>query len=222
VRPLAANKKSQGAALKKQSLVTYSNPNSVISDQFRTIRANLHFLTKESTCKLFLITSPEKGEGKSTIAANLAISMAQQKERILLIDANLREPAMQDIFNIPNNSGLTDILATEEPFEEVVHQTRIENLDILTSGSVLSHFVELLGNQKMKNLLTKLSACYDAILIDAPSVLTSPETRVLSTYSEGVILSLKRGKTEIEKIEEAKRVLDIAEAKLVGVVMNEK
>ncbi|MGZ0876507.1 CpsD/CapB family tyrosine-protein kinase [Priestia megaterium] len=219
---MAANKKSQGAALKKQSLVTYSNPNSVISDQFRTIRANLHFLTKESACKLFLITSPEKGEGKSTIAANLAISMAQQKERILLIDANLREPAMQDIFNISNNSGLTDILATEEPFEEVVHQTRIENLDILTSGSVLSHFVELLGNQKMKNLLTKLSACYDAILIDAPSVLTSPETRVLSTYCEGVVLILKRGKTEIEKIEEAKRVLDIAEARLVGVIVNEK
>lgn len=67
-----------------------------------------------------------------------------------------------------------------------------------------------------------MSACYDTILIDGPSVLTSPETRVLSTYSEGVILILKRGKTEIEKIEEAKRVLDIAEAKLVGVVMNEK
>ncbi|MFP7735330.1 CpsD/CapB family tyrosine-protein kinase [Priestia aryabhattai] len=219
---MAANKKSQGKALKKLILLTHSHPNSIVSDQFRTIRANLHFLTKEKTCKLILITSPETGEGKSTTAANLAVSMAQQKERILLIDANLRDPAIPDIFNIPNNGGLTDILIDEESFEEVVHQNRIENLDILTSGSVLSHFVELLGNQKMKNLLTTLSAFYDTILIDAPSVLTSPETRVLSTYCEGVILILKRGKTKIEKIEEAKRVLDIAEAKLVGVVMNEK
>ncbi|MED4141586.1 CpsD/CapB family tyrosine-protein kinase [Priestia megaterium] len=219
---MAANKRSQGAALKKQTLVTYSNPNSVISDQFRTIRANLHFLTKENTSKLFLITSPKEGEGKSTMAANLAVSMAQQKDKVLLIDANLREPVIHDIFNIQNTGGLTGVLENEVTFEEAVYQTRIENLDILTSGAALSNFVELLGNQKMKNLLTTLSACYDTILIDGPSVLTSPETRVLSTYSEGVILILKRGKTEIEKIEEAKRVLDIAEAKLVGVVMNEK
>ncbi|MBY0061792.1 MULTISPECIES: CpsD/CapB family tyrosine-protein kinase [Priestia] len=219
---MAANKKSQEKALKKPILLTDSAPSSIVSDQFRTIRANLYFLTKKSKDDLFLITSPGTGEGKSTMAANLAVSMAQQKEKILLIDANLRNPAIQDIFNIPNNSGLTDILVDEESFEEVVHQTRIENLDILTSGSVLSHFVELLGSQKMKNLLVKLSDCYDTILIDSPSVLTSPETRVLSTYCEGVILTLNRGKTEIEKIEEAKRVLDIAEAKLVGVVMNEK
>ncbi|MED3939505.1 CpsD/CapB family tyrosine-protein kinase [Priestia megaterium] len=219
---MAANKKSQGTALKKQSLITHSNPNSIISDQFRTIRANLHFLTKESSCKLFLITSPEKGEGKSTIAANLAISIAQQKERILLIDANLRKPVIHDIFNIQNTGGLTGVLENEVTFEEAVYQTRIENLDILTSGAALSNFVELLSNEKMESLLTRFAACYDAVLIDSPAVLTSPETRVLSTYCEGVILILKRGITKIEKIEEAKRVLDITEAKLVGAVMNEK
>ncbi|PFP18304.1 tyrosine protein kinase [Priestia megaterium] len=219
---MAANKRSQGAALKKQSLVTYSNPNSVISDQFRTIRANLHFLTKESTSKLFLITSPKEGEGKSTMAANLAVSMAQQKDKVLLIDANLRKPIIHDIFNIQNTGGLTGVLENEVTFEEAVYQTRIENLDILTSGAAFSNFVELLGNEKMESLLTRFAACYDAVLIDSPAVLTSPETRVLSTYCEEVVLILKRGKTEIEKIEEAKRVLDIAEAKLVGVIVNEK
>ncbi|PGA19889.1 tyrosine protein kinase [Priestia aryabhattai] len=208
--------------LKTPILFTHFHPNSIISDQFRAIKANLHFLTKEKTCKLILITSPEKGEGKSTTAANLAVSMAQKEGKIILIDANLRNPAIQDIFNVPNNRGLIDILKTEESFEEVVHQTRIENLDVLTSGSSLSHFVELLGTNTMQNLLTKLSACYDTILIDSSSLLTSPETRVLSTYCDGVILILKREKTKVEKIEETKRVLDIAEAKLVGVVMHEK
>ncbi|MEJ9305999.1 CpsD/CapB family tyrosine-protein kinase [Priestia megaterium] len=219
---MAANKRSQGAALKKQSLVTYSNPNSVISDQFRTIRANLHFLTKESISKLFLITSPKEGEGKSTMAANLAVSMAQQKDKVLLIDANLRKPVIHDIFNIQNTGGLTGVLENEVTFEEAVYQTRIDNLDILTSGAALSNFVELLGNEKMESLLTRFADCYDAVLIDSPAVLASPETRVLSTYCEGVVLILKRGKTEIEKIEEAKRVLDIAEARLVGVIVNEK
>ncbi|MED3960180.1 MULTISPECIES: CpsD/CapB family tyrosine-protein kinase [Priestia] len=219
---MAANKNSQVKMLKTPILFTHFHPNSIISDQFRAIKANLHFLTKEKTCKLILITSPEKGEGKSTTAANLAVSMAQQEGKIILIDANLRNPAIQDIFNVPNNRGLIDILKTEESFEEVVHQTRIENLDVLTSGSSLSHFVELLGTNTMQNLLTKLSACYDTILIDSSSLLTSPETRVLSTYCDGVILILKREKTKVEKIEETKRVLDIAEAKLVGVVMHEK
>ncbi|MED3951879.1 CpsD/CapB family tyrosine-protein kinase [Priestia aryabhattai] len=219
---MAANKNSQVKMLKTPILFTHFHPNSIISDQFRAIKANLHFLTKEKTCKLILITSPEKGEGKSTTAANLAVSMAQKEGKIILIDANLRNPAIQDIFNVPNNRGLIDILKTEESFEEVVHQTRIENLDVLTSGSSLSHFVELLGTNTMQNLLTKLSACYDTILIDSSSLLTSPETRVLSTYCDGVILILKREKTKVEKIEETKRVLDIAEAKLVGVVMHEK
>ncbi|MBK0292103.1 polysaccharide biosynthesis tyrosine autokinase [Priestia aryabhattai] len=208
--------------MKTPILFTHSHPNSIISDQFRAIRANVHFLTKEKTCKLFLITSPETGEGKSTMAANLAVSMAQKKEKILLIDANLRDPAIQDIFDIPNNGGLIDILESEEPFEEVVHQTRIENLDILTCGSFSIHFGELLGNKKMKNLLAKLSACYDVVLIDSPSVLMSPETSLLSTYCDGVILILKRGNTKVEKIKEAKKVLDIAGAKIVGAVMNEK
>ncbi len=219
MRPLAVSKKSK---VKTPILFTHSHPNSIISDQFRAIRANVHFLTKEKTCKLFLITSPETGEGKSTTAANLAVSMAQKKEKILLIDANLRDPAIQDIFDIPNNGGLIDILESEEPFEEVVHQTRVENLDILTCGSFSKHFGELLGNKKMKNLLAKLSARYDVVLIDSPSVLMSPETSLLSTYCDGVILILKRGNTKVEKIKEAKKVLDIAGAKIVGAVMNEK
>ncbi|MBY0007057.1 tyrosine protein kinase [Priestia aryabhattai] len=219
---MAVSKKSKVKTMKTPILFTHSHPNSIISDQFRAIRANVHFLTKEKTCKLFLITSPETGEGKSTTAANLAVSMAQKKEKILLIDANLRDPAIQDIFDISNNGGLIDILESEEPFEEVVHQTRIENLDILTCGSFSTHFGELLGNKKMKNLLAKLSACYNVVLIDSPSVLMSPETSLLSTYCDGVILILKRGNTKVEKIKEAKKVLDIAGAKIVGAVMNEK
>jgi len=219
---LALSKRSEGATLKKRNLITHSNPNSMISDQFRTIRTNLQFLTKESKNRLFLITSPEAGEGKSTAAANLAVSMAQQKEKVLLIDANLREPVIHAIFKISNNTGLTDVLMNEETFEEAIYQTRIENLDILTSGSTSPIPVELLGNEKMPGLLNKLANSYDVVLIDSPSILKFPETRLLATRCDGVVLVLSQGKTQLEKITETKRVLELADAKLVGAIMNEK
>src|SRR5690625_4075594 len=94
----------------RKKLITFSGPDSVISDQFRMIRTNIKFLPGERENKVFLMTSPSNKEGKSTIVANLALSMAQQNEKILLIDANLKSPAIHHIFDIPSRIGLADIL----------------------------------------------------------------------------------------------------------------
>src|SRR5699024_1028423 len=95
---------------KQKNLITYSNPESIVSNQFRTIRTNIKFLTGETDSRVFLITSPGPGEGKSTTIANLAVSLAQQKEKVLLIDTNLREPVIDSLFKVSNRLGLTDIL----------------------------------------------------------------------------------------------------------------
>src|SRR5699024_5192204 len=118
-----------------KNLITYFNSDSIISDQFRTIRTNIKFLPGKRSNRIFLITSPSKGEGKTTTTANLAVSMAQQKENILLIDANLRGSSIHSMFEISNQFGLTDILTKKATFAEVVHKTGIGNLDILPSGS---------------------------------------------------------------------------------------
>lgn len=215
------NKKDQ-KALKKKNLVTLTHPDSIISDQFRTIRTNIYFLTEERKNRIFLITSTDKEEGKSTITANLAVSMAQQKEKVLLVDANLRDSTIHTIFKIKNNHGLTNILENQISLGEAIIKTEIGNLDILTSGTISYNPVELLANEKVKDLLEIISKSYDIVLIDSPSILEFTESRVMANQCDGVVLVINRGKTELEKIIEAKRILDIAHGKLVGAIINEK
>ncbi len=156
------------------------------------------------------------------MTANLAISMAQQKERVLLIDANLREPIIHTIFKIPNEVGLTNLLMEQVTLEETVFKTEIGNLAILTSGSTSTNPAELLGNDRMSELMDEVANSYDIVLIDSPSVLHFTETRVLANQCDGVVLILNRGKTKPEKAIEAKRILELANAKLVGAIVNER
>lgn len=206
----------------KRNLITYSNSDSLISDQFRSIRTNIKFLTSKDTNRIFLITSPRKGDGKSITAANLAVSIAQIKEKILLIDANLRDPVIHKIFKTHNKIGLTDLIMGKVQLEQVTYHTGIGELDILTSGSTLINPAELLGNDTMEDLLKQILSMYKIVLIDSPTVLEYTETRVLANQCDGVVLVVQRGKTELEEVSEAKRILELAHAKLVGAIINEK
>ncbi|WP_164667375.1 CpsD/CapB family tyrosine-protein kinase [Virgibacillus doumboii] len=216
------NRRTNAIHLKKRNLITYSNPDSVVSDQFRTIRTNITFLTGETDNRVFLITSPGAGEGKSTTIANLAVSLAQQKEKVLLIDANLREPIIDSLFKVPNRLGLTDVLHEHATLDEAVYATGIGKLDILTSGSMTFNPGEVLGNEIMTRMLQGAGVAYDTVLIDSPAVLQSTETRVLANQCDGVVLVLTRGKTTMDKAAEAGKVLELSLANLVGSIIIEK
>nr|WP_306798551.1 CpsD/CapB family tyrosine-protein kinase [Oceanobacillus saliphilus] len=207
---------------KKIQLVTYLNADSVIADQFRTIRTNLKFLMEEKKSRVFLITSPGENEGKSTTVANLAVSIAQQKEKVLLIDANLRNSMLHQVFKIQNQTGLTDVLKGAISLKQAITFTDIGKLDILTSGPDVSNPTEILGSNDMASLLHDVADMYDIVLIDSPTILKSTETRVLANQCDGAVLVLHRGKTEMDKAVEAKRILDLAHANLLGVIINEK
>ncbi|MFG6149961.1 CpsD/CapB family tyrosine-protein kinase [Halobacillus sp. B23F22_1] len=207
---------------KKSKLVTYFFPESLISEQFRTIRTNIQFLTENRNQKLFLMTSPGKKEGKSTSIANLAVSMVQQKHKVLLVDTNLRNPMIHQLFKVDNNEGLTDVLTGRLSFDDVAYSTGIGNLDLLTSGPVVNNPSELLGGEIMENLLKKVCNQYDVILVDAPPVLQSNESRLLANLCDGVVLVISRKKTDLRKVVEAKKVLDIVNATVVGAIMNTK
>lgn len=214
------SKRKSARNLQKRNLIVYSNPDSIISEQFRTLRTNVQFLTggKKS---ILLLTSPSSGEGKSTAAANLAVSMAQQKEKVLLIDANLRDPDVHFIFKISNNKGLADVLAGRVDLEDTVYHTEIGNLAILTSGQLDLNPAELLGSESMQTLFQKALLEYDLIIIDSPPVLEVTDTKLLANKSDGVILVISEGRTGFEKATEAKKALEFARAKIFGVILNE-
>lgn len=218
---MALNKRLAGAAAKKGNLIAYSHPESIISEQFRMIQTNIKFVMEDNDNHIFLVTSPSSGEGKSTAVANLAVSMAVQKEKVLLIDANLRAPVLHTIFKISNSTGLSDVLKGKIPFEETIFHTEIGRLDVLTSGTRSFNPGELLGSPIMHELLKTALKSYDVILIDSHSVLDVTDTKLLANQCDGVILVLKNGKTSLEKTAEAIKELEFAKAKLVGVILNE-
>ncbi|MCA1010099.1 CpsD/CapB family tyrosine-protein kinase [Halobacillus halophilus] len=209
-------------AKKRRNLITYTNPDSVVSDQFRTIRTNMKFLTDNRNSHNFLLTSPNNQEGTSTTGANLAVSMAFLRDKILLIDANLRSPYQHVIFKTDNEIGLNNIIAGQTTFKQAVYKTGIGNLDLLTSGSSMMNPTEVISDEKMVELLKEVSSTYDIVLVDSPSVLQSTETRVLAHHCDGVVLIINKGKTDLQKAAEAKSILDLAHADIVGAILNDR
>ena len=207
---------------KRVNLITYTNPESVISEQFRTIRTNIQFINGSQESTTLLITSPEKLEGKTTTAANIAVSMAQKKEKILLIDSNLRNPGLHYLFKVANNVGLTDVLLGDSSFEEAVNDSQIANLDILTSGAVLYNPAELFASERMQQLLKKVKSLYDIVLLDSTAVLDVTDTKIIANLCDGVVLVVRQDKTKLETALETKKVLNYANARIIGVIFNEK
>lgn len=218
---LVFSRRKELTKIKKRNLITYSNPESIISEQFRTIRTNIHFLNDDEKNNLLVVSSPGQSEGKSTIIANTAISIAQQKEKVLLIDGNLRNPVIHQLFKVTNEVGLTDVLSEKTPLCEAITKCNINNLDLLTSGPIPLDPAELLESDKMKELLSHIKPLYDLILVDSPSVLEVTDTKVLANLCDGVILVVQKSKTKLVAAQESKKVLEFAKAPLVGVIVNQ-
>lgn len=218
---MAISKRRFLAQSKKRTIITNSYPESVISEQYRMIQTNIKFVMSEQKSQTFLITSPCDMEGKSTITSNLAVSIAQQKKKVLVIDANLRKPALHTFFKAQNSNGLTDVLTGRLSFNEAVYHTETWRLDLLPSGIVPLNPVELLGSQMMEELLSKVKQMYDVVLIDSNAVLEVTDTRLLANQCDGVVLVIQKDKTKLTKAAEAKKVLEFAKAKMVGVILNQ-
>lgn len=205
---------------KKDPYVTYYYPDSVLADQFQMIHTNINFMMQEQKAPTFLLTSPEDGDGKSTMIANLAVSMAQQKKKVLVIDANLRTPSMHEFFHTSNTTGLTDVLTERCSFHEVVHHTEIWRLDLLATGPTPPNPVELLGSKMMKDMLVKVKEFYEVILLDSPALQTLPDTKLLASLCDAVLLVVKNGKTKAQSAAESKKMIEFAKARLLGVILN--
>ncbi|OJF94201.1 CpsD/CapB family tyrosine-protein kinase [Alkalibacterium sp. 20] len=204
-------------------LVTINSPHSIISEEFRTLRTNIQFSMFDRSFKTILITSSVSSEGKSTIAANLAVIFSTQGKKVLLVDADLRRPSLHRKFGLPNNRGLTSFLIGSEPsLSLILDKPYKENLHVLTSGLVPPNPSELLASQRMTDFIETTKEHFDIIIFDAPPVIAVTDAQILASKIDGTVFVVRNGLAERHKLIKAKEQLKKVNANVIGTVFNEK
>jgi polysaccharide biosynthesis transport protein len=195
-------------------------PRSPAAEAFRTLRTALHFGLAGRDVKVIVVTSPSPGDGKSTVASNLAIAMAQADQRVLLIDADLRKPKQHVVFDVSPTLGLGSVLTDRRPVEEAIIPNVVESLDLLPCGTLPSNPVELLNNGFFAELLSKLKERYDRIVIDSPPVMPVADARVIAALGGATLLVLRAERSTRRLAQAARNELWRVRATRIGVVVN--
>lgn len=203
-----------------RNLVTLTDARSVISEQFRTIRTNITFSMKDQDINTILVTSSTPGEGKSTMAANIGVVFAQDGKRVLIIDADMHKPTFHYTFKLSNDIGLSNALARKLPLSEVIQETFIDGLSVITSGPMSHNPAELLSSKMMDTYIMDMKQEYDIIIFDAPPLLSLTDPLILSKKCEGTLLVINSGVAETEAVLKARDMLMNVQAKILGVVLN--
>ena len=205
-------------------LITAANPKNPVSEQFRTIRTNIHFMSVDKPLRRIAFTSSSVSEGKSTVTANMAITWAQDGKRVLLIDADLRRSTLHRTFKVPNNRGLTTILTSglsKIDLNEVIPNSGVENLDVLPAGPIPPNPSELLNSKRMLNFLKAVEPMYDLVVLDVPPLLEVTDTQALSDKLDGIVLVVRAGVTQKAGVTRAVEMLKISKARLLGYVLDD-
>jgi len=201
-------------------LVAGLAPQSPAAEQYRALRTRLAHAEATSALRSVLITSPQKGEGKSVTAANLALTMAQElQRRVVIVEADLRKPSLQQMFGLPPSPGLAEFLTGAAELKDVMKSLPDHHLTVIPGGAVPMNPAELLGSTAMRRMLDHLRTQFDRVILDTPPVLPLADVAVLAPMVDGVLLVVRAGVTTRPAIENALRGFD--SSRLVGVVLNE-
>ena len=223
VNQLARNKSKKAIGQdNKRKLVTYYDPKSPITEQFRTLRTNIQFSAVDEELQTILITSSGPTEGKSTTAANIAVVFAQQGKRTLFIDSDLRKPSSHYTFSFMNTVGLTSVLTRQTSLEKAVQVLNPLGLHVLTSGPLPPNPAELLSSRAMKELIDRAKEEYDVVIIDSPPVTAVTDAQIIARLCDGILLVVSSGRTQIDDAVKTKELLANTGTKVIGTVLNNK
>jgi len=208
---------------KQPDLITLTDPRSPAAEAYHTLRTNLTFAALDKPIETLLVTSAAPGEGKSTILANLAVTMAQGERRTILVDADLRRPGLHEIFGVANERGLTTMIVEEAALDDPpLIDVGVDNLWLVPSGPLPPNPADILGSRKMEQTITALIAKTraDIVLFDAPPVIVVTDAIVLGTKVDGVLLVVSAGRTRREHVQRARELLERVHVRIVGAVLN--
>jgi len=201
-------------------LIALFLPKSDISEHYRSVRTTLLLSASDSKRRYLAVSSALPEEGKTATISNLAVALTQAGKKVLLVDADLRKPKLHRIFKITNRDGLADYLTATIPLSQLVKITQVPNLYLINAGLVPPNPVELLGSEKMTDLINTMKQYFEYILFDTPPLLTLSDALVLGPKIDGVILVAWGGKTSRDALKRAKEKLDLHQIRCAGVIIN--
>ena len=190
------------------------------AEAMRIIRTNLQFLDIDRTSNVYVVTSCVAGEGKTTTASNLAISLAQSGQNVVLVDGDLRRPRLHEVFGVEKNVGLTSVLVGRAPLDAAVQGTDVPGLDVLTSGTRPPNPSEIIQTAAMESVLLELGRRYDVVLVDAPPVLPVADAALLSVIADGAILVVRHGRTGHDQVRAAAERVSTVGGRLLGAIIS--
>ncbi|RLC84885.1 MAG: capsular biosynthesis protein [Chloroflexi bacterium] len=202
-------------------LITLTDPRSPAAEAYRTLRTNLTFAALDKPIETLIVTSAAPGEGKSTVLANLAVTMAQGERRTILVDADLRRPGLHEIFGVANDRGLTTMIVGEAAMDDPpLLDVGVDNLWLVPSGPIPPNPADILGSRRMEEVIAALKSRADIVLFDAPPIIAVTDAAVLGTKVDGVLLIVCAGRTRREHAQRARELLERVHVRIVGAVLN--
>jgi len=201
-------------------VVAYVDRNSYIAEQYRVLRTSLYSLAYDKPIKTIAITSSQSGEGKSTTSSNLAVTLAADPEKkVLLVDGDLRKPELNKLLKRDRSPGLSDVITGKMDINELLTKPVIDNLYFVPSGSPIPNPSELLRHSRVKKTIEDLKARFDYIIFDTPPTLNVTDSCVIGSMCDGVLLVVKAEVTQKSIIEEAFSILKNAQARPLGCIL---
>lgn len=204
---------------KVEPTVTISNK-FFVTEAYKSLRTNLRFTLRNEGCKKLIVCSPVPEDGKSTTSTNLAITIAQGNNRVLLIDCDLRKGRLHSFFHVKHSPGISDCLSGIASVLDVIYKTSMENLYLLPMGSIPPNPTELMSSNQMEELIKNLEKNYDYIIMDTPPINVVSDSLSLVKLADGVILVVREGKTSYANIESALSKYEFAKANILGFTLN--
>ena len=202
-------------------LVALASGPSPAAEAYRVLRTNLQFASVDRPLHVLVVTSPAPGEGKSLTAANLGVTLAQAGRRVVLVEGDLHRPRLHHIFGLRNNAGITSALLDEHPsLGGLLQPTATPGLRVLTSGPIPPNPAELLGSNRMRQILTELQADADILIVDSPPVTALADAAILAAQADGVLLVVEVGRTSRDLARRAMTALRQVNARVIGVLLN--
>ncbi|MCC8097194.1 MAG: CpsD/CapB family tyrosine-protein kinase [Eubacterium sp.] len=215
------NKKNSGVKTpSKWGTILDTNPPFAVLEAYKSLRYNIRFVLSTKNKNSCVISSPNMGDGKSTTIANIAISIAQANERVLLIDMDLRRPTQHKLFKIENKIGVSNIIGDKQNLQKAIHKDIIPGLDILTSGTIPPNPSEMVSSNKAKEIIKWAEENYDYVFIDAPPVNIVSDVLALAEMTAGVVLVARVGATHTDEFKKAIDGIQFVNSELLGVVLN--